>query len=86
MLTKPTRSRSNSFSSGCLVAFGIVGLLGVAWLLVSTTLMVTVGIVHSWWPLVPTMPFTVAFILAGIKLLITLVLTVIGEAWKSAIR
>jgi CHASE2 domain-containing sensor protein len=77
-----TRSRGRG-DRGALKALAAITLVvssvpvGAWWLLL------LVGIVHAWWPLVPTMPFTVAFVIAATKLLFVVGATVVTEAVKA---
>lgn len=83
MLAKSPR---RSGSSTLLSLFGLLGLFAILWAAAATILMITVGVLHSWWPLVPTMPFTVAIVLAGIQVLAAGIGGIINETWKAAFR
>jgi hypothetical protein len=65
-----------------LAAFGVLGTLGTAWMISAFTVMITVGVVHSWWPLVPTMPFTVALALGAVKVGAVAIGQFLGELLK----
>jgi hypothetical protein len=66
-------------------AFGVVGLLATIWLAGAWMLMLMVGVVHTWWPLVPTLPFTVALPLAAIKMLSALIAGVLSQIAKDGL-
>jgi hypothetical protein len=73
----------NRRSNPALAAFGVLGAIAVGWQIVSFTLMITVGVVHSWWPLIPTMPYTVALAIGAVKTAATCIGSFLGEALKA---
>jgi len=69
-----------------LKLLGILAALTLAWLMGALALMVTVGVVHSWWPFIPTMPYTVALAIAGIKFISAIVGQIFGETIKEGVK
>lgn len=69
-----------------LKALGLLAALTLAWLAGALALMVTVGVVHAWWAFVPTMPYTVALVIAGIRFVSACVGQVIGEMVKEGLK
>lgn len=61
--TRPARRDSNA----ALKVLGVIGAFALAWPIGAYALMLMVGVVHAWWPLVPSMPYTVALTIAVLK-------------------